>query len=212
MSHSELYALTLLLLPAFTYNLLISLLATVAGIPTGWVLSLLSLTSCRWFHPIARLIQSVFCNVPSFVLLFYLTMIMPSHLELFSFQWQLSPLIKTVIALAIPVTGYSCDAFIQQHQGHKAITLAALKQFFIVILMASTTASVIGVKEILATANMFIASAGHAGIMLPVYGVVTFIFVLSGLLIQLIFAILKHRFIHKITSGTTTRAQEINHE
>lgn len=151
MSHSELYSLTLLLLPAFTYNLLISFLATVVGIPIGWALSLLSLTSSRWFHPIARLIQSIFCNVPSFVLLFYLTMIMPSHLELFSFHWQLSPLIKTVVALAIPVIGYSCDAFIQQHQGHKAITMAALKQFFIVILMASTTASVIGVKEILAT-------------------------------------------------------------
>ena len=169
---------------SFSLNILIAISAMTIRFPVG---SLLSRGTNHTQAPIkwlAKGAQSLLCNVPSFVMLFYLALIVPSRWEMMGFEMHVPALGKAIIALAIPVMGYSCDLATQKRHKGQPFSLSAVNQFFLVILMASTTASAIGVDEILATANAYIASSGQADAILPIYTMVACFFIVSGALCQ----------------------------
>lgn len=172
---------------AFAYNLVIAVCAMLLGCVVALGLGYGAAIASHSVYKSMKLIRSLFCNVPSFVLLFYFTLIVPSRIELLGDVWSVSPLIKATLALAIPVIGYFSELFERMMTEHFRIPLSTIKQFFIVILMASTTASVIGVEEIMATANTYIAVRGDTEVMLKVYLTVATVFVISGVLIQALF-------------------------
>ncbi len=176
-------------LSAYSINLVIAVLAMAIGCPFGFLFGYLSGYSNKALQWLLMSLRSLFCNVPSFVLLFYFTLIVPSQFEFMGGLWSVSPFAKAVLALSIPVVGYYSAVFEQVLQGKAHFSMATFKQFFIVILMASTTASVIGVPEIMAVANTYIASQGDTSIMLMVYMAVVLIFIVSGLVIQFLFFI-----------------------
>ena len=188
------FSVVQIFLDAFTYNLAIAALAMVIGSPISFLLGYMSTLSNKLLIFALKILKSLFCNVPSFVLLFYFTLIVPSQLDVLGAIWFITPFTKAVLALSIPVIGYYSDVFEQILRGKTHFSLATFKQFFIVILMASTTASVIGVPEIMATANAYIASKGDVSMMLKVYFVVVLIFVISGLCIQILFYIFNRMY------------------
>lgn len=177
---------------AFGYNILIAFFAMLIGCPLGALLGKLFKSKNAILYRIATIIHSVFCNVPSFVLLFYFTLIVPAQLELAGGIWSIPPMAKAILALSIPVIGYFSELYRDREVGKAPFSLMTCKQFFLVILMASTTASVIGVPELLATANTFIASSGELSLMLPTYLLVALFFVVSGLLTNVVFNAFSH--------------------
>ncbi|MCG9677783.1 MULTISPECIES: hypothetical protein [Vibrio] len=177
-------ALWLSLTYAFSLNILIAISAMTIGFPLGALLSRGANHSQAPVKWLAKGVQSLLCNVPSFVMLFYLALIVPSRWEMMGFEMYVPALGKAIIALAIPVMGYSCDLATQKRTSGRSFSLSAVNQFFLVILMASTTASAIGVDEILATSNSYIASSGKADAILPIYTMVACFFIVSGALCQ----------------------------
>lgn len=180
------------LLEAFGYNLLVAISAMTLGYPLGVFLAYGTIHHRKPVQLLSKAIQSLLCNVPSFVMLFYLALIMPSKWEVMAVNVEIPPVAKAILALSIPIIGYSCDSLRYRIKRGQVISYSALKQFFLIILMASTTASAIDVPEILSTANTYIASSGQPELMLPIYATVAVIFVLSGVTCQLIFKALRY--------------------
>jgi hypothetical protein len=98
---------------------------------------------------------------------------------------------KAALALTIPVVGFASDqylAFRRQRRrgldGAGAIFLAAWLQYFLIVLMATATASVIGVDEIVGRANRVIATDDRPEFLIATYVYVSGWFLVSGLMIS----------------------------
>ena len=184
MNHGLFFELIPAFAAGFKYNLITATASMAAGCILGYALALLLESRYQLLNWLALALRSLFCNVPSFVMLFYLTMLIPPEISINGATMPFPPLIKGIIALAIPVIGFSSGYFVKQNTpGNR---FAAFKQYFFIILMASTTTSVIGVSELLATANTLIAARGQTDIMLPIYAYVCLWFIGTGLIIHLL--------------------------
>lgn len=170
----------------FSLNLLISLVAMLAGTLIGWGLA----CGRRGRHSIAvpsNMLTGVFRNIPSFVFMFYIAFIIPIEFEWQGEQVRFPAWIKASIALTVPVVGFASDQFYRLiHEVKQGNTIAlpmffvSWTQYFVIILMASSTASVIGVHEIVGRANTAIAVSRDPGTMLWIYLYVALWFLLSA--------------------------------
>ena len=166
---------------AFSLNLIITLCAMALGIITGLYITKLHLSRFKLVQLIAKSFLLVFRNVPSVVLLFYLALIIPTQFTVADMHFPIPVMAKAVFALGAPVTGFACGYFLEKRKQEKAFQLAPWSQYFIVILMASTTSSIIGVKEIMATANATIAISGDSQMVIPIYSLVALWFISCSL-------------------------------
>lgn len=175
------------LLGGYGYNLLIAALAMVVGTVAGCMTGMARHSRKRLLSMSGRLLSSLCRNVPSFVLMFYVAFILPVE-----FQWGETLLrvplwVKAMLALVFPVIGFMSDqslAYLRQRQQGKpdagAVFLVGWIQYFLIILMASSTASVIGVDEVVGRANRVIAIDNSPGFLLLVYAYVCLWFLLTG--------------------------------
>ncbi|MGE4371207.1 MAG: hypothetical protein AB7E12_16190 [Burkholderiaceae bacterium] len=92
-----------LLLEGYGYNLLIAALAMVAGTLTGCLAGV----ARHARHPLlkvpGRLVSSVYRNVPSFVLMFYIAFVIPVEIQWGGTLLQVPLWIKATLAPVIPV-------------------------------------------------------------------------------------------------------------
>lgn len=191
--YQELGIWTQSLLEGFTLNIAISLVAMLSGTMIGWLLGWGRHGSPRYIAMSCRSMTSVFRNVPSFVLMFYIAFVIPIE-----FEWQgelvrFPAWIKAAIALAVPVIGFTSDQFLhlrsasaQNNKIALPMFLIAWTQYFVIILMASSTASVIGVHEIVGRANTAIEVLRDPAFMLWMYLYVALWFLLAAALINYI--------------------------
>ncbi|PKF49991.1 hypothetical protein [Enterovibrio nigricans] len=194
---------------AFLINLFISISAMVVGFPLGHLLCKAISADVSSVKYIALGFRSLIGNIPSFVMLYYFTIIIPANGSIFGLAYTLPPTFNAVLALSLPVIGYSCDLALQKRKGGANLSFRALNQFFLIILMASTTASAIEVTEILATANAYIASTGDSSVMLNVYLLVAVIFTLTGLLFSALIFFVEKRFGHEVSTKTPFQGEHI---
>ncbi|KXF83052.1 hypothetical protein [Enterovibrio coralii] len=194
-------------LAAFSLNLFISASAMAIGFPIGITLFKGVQSNTFILRIFAKAVRSLIGNIPSFVMLYYFAIVIPSNGHIFGYEYSFPPLFNAIFALALPVVGYSCDlSFQKQHEG-RMVSFRALNQFFLIILMASTTASAIGVTEVLATANNFIASSGDATQMLSAYFVVALFFLCIGLLLNAVTLMVEKRFPQTIRDQNTLQGE-----
>ena len=100
-------------------------------------------------------------------------------------------LVKATLALTMPVIGFASDqglALRRQRReriaGAEATYIVAWLQYFLIILMASATASVIGADEIVGRANRVIATDDRPAFLIATYVYVSAWFLVSGLLVS----------------------------
>ncbi|ODS22414.1 hypothetical protein AB835_14300 [Candidatus Endobugula sertula] len=177
----------------FGLNLSISLTAMLVGTLIGWLLASGRSSSTHWASIISSLATGIFRNIPSFVFMFYIAFVIPIE-----FEWQGEPIrfpvwIKASIALAVPVIGFASDQFYRLTYEIKQGNIIALPmffvswaQYFVIIIMASSTASVIGVHEIVGRANTAIAVIRDPNNMLWIYLYVAGWFLCSAIIINMI--------------------------
>lgn len=171
----------------FAGNLLIAIvsmaLGTLIGAAFGWA---------RARGPALRLpaaaLTSLCRNVPSFVLLFYVAFALPVEIVWAGQVIGIPLWVKAAVALTIPVVGFASDQSLalrrQRAAGLKsarATFLTSWLQYFLIIVMASATASVIGADEIVGRANRVIAADNRPGFLIVVYVYVSFWFLAAGL-------------------------------
>jgi polar amino acid transport system permease protein len=187
---AALWAWTPYLAGGFARNLIIAALAmaagTVVGVALGWLRG-----RGRIARAPAALATGLCRNVPSFVLMFYVAFVLPVEIESSGVVVAVPLWIKATLALAIPVTGFASDQWCgfrrqaaERSGGAGATFLAAWLQYFLIVLMASSTASVIGVDEIVARANRVIATDQRPGFLIATYLYASLWFLAAGLAVS----------------------------
>jgi polar amino acid transport system permease protein len=156
----------------FLWNILISAVTMAIGTPLGLGLARLRLSGSRLgagLTAAARL-------PPTFVLIYYLAYALPPQFQLGDTVVPLEGWLKASLALSIAVAGFVSDNALSAFRHHRrGETVEALyfipawTTYFLIIMMASSTASVIGVPEIVQRANTVIAAVGDPGAIVWVY-------------------------------------------
>lgn len=173
----------------FATNLLIAALSMTFGTMIGLVLAALRWAGRWWARLPADLATSLCRNVPSFVLLFYVAFMLPVEVEIGGQLIAVPLWIKATVALTIPVVGFVSDQALglrrQRSEGDPAALTTfflAWMQYFLIIIMASATASVIGADEIVGRANRLIAQDHRPAFLLLTYVYVSLWFMAAGLI------------------------------
>ncbi|WP_299740707.1 hypothetical protein [uncultured Roseobacter sp.] len=173
----------------FAMNLLISALSMTFGTTVGLAIGSLRARGGFIGKP-ARLATDVCRNVPSFVLMFYMAFMLPSEVEIGQAIYKLPLWLKATLALTFPVIGFASDqtvGYFRQKSaglvGARETFIVAWVQYFLIIIMASATASVIGADEIVGRANIVIASGDSPLFLLTTYMYVALWFITTGLIV-----------------------------
>lgn len=180
MSPSEvvgtLVAWTPWLAQGFVWNIVISVVAMAAGTVLGAGLAFLRLSSSGSARALGQTLTSLTRNVPTFVFLYYVTYLLPTEVQVAGTTLTIPAWVKAALALSIAVVGFVSDglfaALRDWRAGRHAASLLFIPSwtsYFVIILMASSTASVIGVGEIVSRCNTVIGAVGRTDLMLWIY-------------------------------------------
>ncbi|TCP40174.1 hypothetical protein [Rhodovulum marinum] len=175
----------------FVRNLLISAVSMGLGTGIGATLGWLRHHRFRATLRTEDMLTNLCRNVPSFVLLYYMAFMLPAEVEIAGRILAVPVWIKANLALTFPAIGFASDqalGYFRQRAngiaGAGETFTVAWNQYFLIIIMASATASVIGVDEIVGRANMVIARDDRPVFMLVTYLYVSLWFIGAGLLVS----------------------------
>ena len=175
---SRLLALTPYFLEGFAMNILVAAVAMVVGTLAGWALALLRLSGRARWEGLSMALTDLSCGVPTIVFQFYLAFVLPGELALpgSTTTLVLPPWLKASLALALAVVGFTSDnlatALRDWRIGHHRAAILFIPSwtsYALIIVMASSTASIIGVGELLSHCNTAINASGNTQLMLPIY-------------------------------------------
>jgi ABC-type amino acid transport system permease subunit len=174
----------------FACNLTIAALAMIAGTAAGAALGRGRDAGSALLRGPAAALTGLCRNVPSFVLMFYVALVLPVEVAWSGTVVSVPLWIKATLALIIPVIGFASDhglALRRQRRdgvaGAEAAYLTAWLQYFLIVLMATATASVIGADEIVGRANRVIATDNRTSFLIATYLYVSGWFLVFGLLL-----------------------------
>jgi len=187
---------TPVLAQGFLMNIWISINSMVLGTVIGVFVGLGRAVGPRWMQIALNGVTHFSRNTPSLILLFYLAYLLPFEISLFGFIVPLPGWVKAIFGLSIPVIGFMSDNVlgavrgIERDQWDSAAALGYRRwglmsrvilpqtvpmllppwmSYFAIIVMASSTASMVGVKEIITTATVVMDTTTDPGLIIPVY-------------------------------------------
>lgn len=171
-----LWTWTPFLAAGFGWNVVVSLIAMAIGTVLGALLAHARIAASRGLARTAVGLTSVSRNVPTFVFLFYLAFMLPNEVAVGGLALPIPPWVKASLALSVAVVGFISDtlaaALADRRRGRPEtmdLFLPAWMTYFLIIVMASSTASVIGVSEIVSRANTVIGATGRDDLMVWIY-------------------------------------------
>ncbi len=160
----------------FLWNILISLVAMAIGTVFGAVLARLRLSGRKSLARMGLAVTELTRNIPTFVFLFYLAFLIPVEFKVSDEIYSFPAWLKASLALSVAVVGFVSDNLLVAWQhwrnaNHSAALLfvPSWTMYLVIIVMASSTASVIGVGEIVSRCNVVIAAVSGEEMMVWVY-------------------------------------------
>lgn len=161
----------------FVWNIIISAVSMLVGTVLGAGLALMRLSASPGLRATAMGVTEVSRNIPTFICLFYLDFLLPTEIPLgFDIALPMPAWLKAALALSVAVTGYVSDTLASALQDDRRglpegrmLFLPNWMAYFLIIVMASSTASVIGVSEIVMRANTVIGATGRNDLMVWIY-------------------------------------------
>ncbi|MCB9946549.1 MAG: ABC transporter permease subunit [Rhodospirillaceae bacterium] len=160
----------------FAWNILLSIVTMAIGTPIGLLLAAMRASHRRSAARTGNLLTGVARNIPTFVMLFYLAYMLPPEVTVLGQTLPVPAWVKASLALAVAVAGFVSDnalpaiRHLRRHDTAAALLfLPAWTNYFLIIVMASSTASVIGVPEIVQRANTVVGAVGDVDVMLWIY-------------------------------------------
>ena len=127
---------------------------------------------------VAALTTELTRNTPTFVFQFYLAFMLPNEIALPLTDWVVGvpPWIKASLALALAVIGFCSDNLTPALKGLRRgdpgaalLFIPSWTSYALIIVMASSTASVIGVSELVSRCNTVVNATGKPQLLLPIY-------------------------------------------
>ena len=171
-----LIAWTPYLATGFGWNMIVSLAAMAIGTAVGVLLAMLRNDSRRAAAGSGGTLTVIANSAPTFVMLFYLAYAIPESFQLFGLTVAVPAWIKASLALGIAVAGYVSDnalaAMRHLARGEPAgalLFLPAWTNYFLIIVMASSTASEIGVPELVYRSKTVIGALDRPEVAFWVY-------------------------------------------
>ncbi|TFZ03254.1 ABC transporter permease subunit [Ramlibacter rhizophilus] len=165
------------LLEGLAWNVLIASVAMLLGTLGGASLAWARLSPARSLRRASEAATALSRNVPTLVFQFYLALMLPGD------SWP--AWLKASLALALAVVGFTSDnllvALRAWREDRRAVALLFVPSwgsYLLVVVIASSTASIIGVGELVSRANTVIAASDDPGIMVPVYLYASLVFLL----------------------------------
>lgn len=166
------------LLGGFAWNILIAVSACVLGTLVGGVLAWGQATGSSNVVRLSQRTSALFFKLPTVAVLFYVAVLLPVE-----FQWPWSNTIhtfptwiKAALALSVAQVGFTAQNLTQsilfwQRGDHDAAML-----FFpnwgsnlLITIIASSSASLVGVSEIVSRCNTLITAQANTHLMIPLY-------------------------------------------
>lgn len=194
----------------FVMNILISLVAMAIGTLLGSVLAVLRATAGGTALRVSLTLTEIARNIPTFVFLFYLTFLIPGEVEIAGALVPMPGWVKAAAALSIAVVGFVSDtlsiAIRDWRRGDHAAALLFLPSwtgYLLIIVMASSTASVVGVSEIVSRCNTVIGAVGRNELMLWIYLYAMLWFFLFCYPLTLLMRRIRRRIEARIVTGRT---------
>lgn len=174
----ELLTWTPYLLTGFALNIFIAMLAMVIGTGLGWCLALMRLSSNPRRLKVSLVLTELTRNVPTIVFQFYLAFMLPSEFLLpgTGLTVGFPGWLNASLALAMAVIGFTSDNLVPaikdwRRGDHRAALLFIPNwtSYMLIIVIASSTASIIGVSELVSRCNTVINATGNTDLLIPVY-------------------------------------------
>ncbi len=160
----------------FGWNMLVSLVAMAIGTVIGVGLAAMRGGRVRRLTQGGSALTLIAASAPTFVMLFYLAYMVPTSFQLFGVVVPVPVWIKASLALSIAVAGFVSDnalaALRHLRRGQIAeamLFLPSWTNYFLIIVMASATASVIGVPELVYRVDTVISALGQPQLSFWIY-------------------------------------------
>jgi polar amino acid transport system permease protein len=173
------------LLGGFGWNILIAAVAMVLGTLVGALLAWLRVGASSAGAKSAQVLTELSRNVPTIVFQFYLAVMLTGAWTLPGTHWELSVpgWLKAALALAVAVVGFTSDNLAQalrrwRRGDHSAALLfvPSWASYLLIIVIASSTASIIGVSELVSRCNAVVNASANTALLVPMYFYASLIF------------------------------------
>ncbi len=166
------------LLGGFAWNILIAALAMVLGTVIGAWLAWLRLSRHDATRRASTAVTELTRNIPTIVFQFYLVLMLPGEWAVPGAGWVIviPAWFKAALALSVAVVGFTSDNLLiavrdwrAGERGAALLFVPAWGTYVLIIVIASSTASIIGVGELVSRANSVIAATANTRLMIPIY-------------------------------------------
>lgn len=180
------------LLGGFGWNVLISLIALGIGTAVGAVLACARLSPSASVSKAGLVITKIFRNIPSLAFVFYLTVLLPTEVTFWGSIHVIPGWIKASLAFSAAQIGFTSDqlgpaiqAWRQRQHGAALLFIPNWVNGFIITILASSGASLVGVSELVSRCNTVINATGSSDLMVPFYFYASLIFMVFCLPVSL---------------------------
>jgi polar amino acid transport system permease protein len=166
------------LLEGFGWNILIAGFAAVTGTSVGVLLVWMRLNGSVYAVRTSVFLSHTFYKIPTIALMFYCAVLLPNEFELpWTEQTILFPnWIKAALALSAAQVGFIAHNLIPTinywSQGQHGAALLFIPNWvnnLLITIIASSSASLVGVSEIVSRCNKVIAATDNTALMVPMY-------------------------------------------
>lgn len=182
---SHLVTWTPFLLEGFGWNILIATTAAVIGTLMGALLVWMRLDGSKRTAHASLVISAGFFKVPTVALMFYCAVLLPNEVEIpgTDLIYEFPNWIKASLALSaaqVGFTAHNLDTAIKFHRnGDMGAALLFLPNWganLLITVIASSSASLVGVSELVSRCNKVINVSDSTDLMVPIYLYASFIF------------------------------------
>lgn len=175
---SHLVTWTPFLLGGFGWNILIAILAALIGSAVGSMLAFGMLAESKRTSRVSLSIASAFYRVPTLALMFYIAVLLPNEIQ-FPGSGTAYPFpnwIKAALALSAAQVGftahnlvYSIEHWRKGEHGAALLFIPGWASNWLITIIASSSASLVGVSELVSRCNKVINATDNLDLMIPVY-------------------------------------------
>ena len=174
----------------FLWNIGVTFIAVAIGTCLGGGLARLRIRNRKFSGALSDFLSRAFRNVPTLALLFFAVFVLPKEFTVYGTGVVIEiPLwFKAALGLSGSVIGFTSESLFLAHQNLKRQDLGAAMLFVptwgssvMISFIASSTASLVGVSELISRSNSIIAATG-TGYLIPVYLYCALFFVVGCLL------------------------------
>lgn len=175
---SQLITWTPFLLEGFGWNILIALSATVIGTALGSILATLRLSSSPKTAHASTSVAATFYKLPTLAIMFYAAVLIPQEFQLPGTEsvYPFPNWVKATLALSVAQVGFTAHNLTASikfwRKGEKEAALLFVPNWgsnLLITIIASSSASLVGVSELVSRCNKVINASASTDLMIPIY-------------------------------------------